>query len=292
MNITIDPHSGFCFGVVHAIELAERELKETGKLYCLGDIVHNNMEVDRLKDIGLVIIGKDEFKNLRDCRVLIRAHGEPPETYQIAFQNNITLIDASCPIVLNLQNKIRKAFLNMQENKGQIVIYGKKDHAEVNGLNGQTNDHAIIISDPEEIDKIDFCKPVRLFAQTTMNVKGFRQIVALIDDRMKIENPDEKPDFIWKDSICGQVANRSDAIKAFALRFDVVIFVSGRQSSNGMYLYEVCKSVNKSTYLVAGKNELQKEWFKDGVNVGVSGATSTPVWLMEEVSEEIRKING
>lgn len=292
MTITIDPHSGFCFGIVHAIEVAERELKENGKLYCLGDIVHNNMEVDRLKDLGLVIIGHDDFKILTDCRVLIRAHGEPPETYQIALQNNITLIDASCPIVLNLQYEIRQAYLDMQGKNGQIVIYGKKDHAEVNGLKGQTNDKAIIISDINEIGKIDFQNPVRFYAQTTMNHEEFHQIVAKIGERMKMENPEEKPDFIWKDTVCRQVANRSGALKDFAPQFDVVIFVSGRQSSNGMYLFEVCKSVNPATYLVSGKNELHKEWFEVRMNVGVCGATSTPVWLMQEVGEEIRKISG
>lgn len=291
MTITIDPHSGFCFGVVHAIEVAERELKENGKLYCLGDIVHNNMEVDRLKDLGLVIIGQDDFKNLTDCKVLIRAHGEPPETYQIALQNNITLIDASCPIVLNLQSEIRQAFLEMQEKNGQIVIYGKKGHAEVNGLKGQTNDKAIIISDKKEIDKIDFRRPIRFFAQTTMNLEGFHQIVGTINERVKMENPEEKPDFVWNDTICRQVANRSGSLKDFAPRFDVVIFVSGRKSSNGMYLYELCKSVNPATYFVSGKNELQKDWFDGQMNVGVCGATSTPVWLMEEVGEEIRKIS-
>jgi len=292
MNITIDPHSGFCFGVVHAIELAERELKENGKLYCLGDIVHNNMEVDRLKDLGLVIIGHDDFKNLTDCRVLIRAHGEPPETYKIAFQNNITLIDASCPIVLNLQNDIRQAFLETQEKNGQIVIYGKEGHAEVNGLKGQTNEKAIIINDKKEIDKIDFHRPVRLYAQTTMNLEGFHEIVTAINERMKIENPEEKPDFVWSDTICRQVANRSGALKNFAPQFEVVIFISTQQSSNGMYLYKVCKSVNPATYLVSRKDELKKEWFESRLNVGVCGATSTPVWLMEEIGEEIRKISG
>ncbi len=292
MNITIDPHSGFCFGIVYAIEVAERELKEDGKLYCLGDIVHNNMEVDRLKDLGLVIIGFNDFKNLTDCKVLIRAHGEPPETYQIALKNNITLIDASCPIVLNLQNEIRQAFLDMQEKNGQLVIYGKKGHPEVNGLKGQTNGKAIIISDKKEVDKIDSRIPVRFYAQTTMNLEEFHQIVATINERMRMENPEEKPDFVWKDTICRQVANRSGALKDFAPRFDVVIFVSGRQSSNGMYLFEVCKSVNPATYLVSGKNELQKEWFEVRMNVGVCGATSTPMWLIEEIGEEIRKISG
>jgi (E)-4-hydroxy-3-methyl-but-2-enyl pyrophosphate reductase (IPP and DMAPP forming) len=292
MNVTLDPHSGFCFGVKHAIDLAERELNEKGKLYSLGDIVHNDVEVDRLKDLGLIIIGQDDVKKLNDCTVLIRAHGEPPETYQIAFQNNITLIDATCPIVLHLQNEIRQAFLEMEEKNGQVVIYGRKGHAEVNGLNGQTKEKAIIISDKKEIGKIDFQRPVRLYAQTTMNLEGFHEIVAMIDERMKIENLEGITDFVWNDTVCRQVASRSGMIKDFAPRFDVVIYVCGQKSSNGMYLYEVCKSVNPATYFVSGKNELRRDWFESNTNVGVCGATSTPVWLMEEIGEEIRNISG
>jgi len=292
MNVTLDPHSGFCFGVKHAIDLAERELNDKGKLYCLGDIVHNNLEVDRLKKLGLVIIGHDDLKNLTGCTVLIRAHGEPPETYRTAFQNNITLIDATCPIVLNLQNDIREAFSEMQEKNGQIVIYGKEGHAEVEGLNGQINGKAIIISDKKETVKIDFRRPVRLYAQTTMNLDGYHEIVEVIRERIISENSGKEPDFIRNDTICRQVAGRAEAMKDFAPRFDMVIFVSGQKSSNGMYLYNVCKSVNPATYLVSGKAELKKEWFENQMTVGVCGATSTPVWLMEEIGEEIKNISG
>jgi 4-hydroxy-3-methylbut-2-enyl diphosphate reductase len=250
------------------------------------------MEVERLTNLGLVIISDKDFKNLADCRVLIRAHGEPPGTYQIALQNNITLIDASCPIVLNLQNDIRQSFLEMQEKHGQIVIYGKEGHAEVNGLSGQTDDTAIIISDENEIDKIDFSRPVRLHPQTTMNLEGFHRIIGIINEHMKTGNPEEKPDFVRNDTICRQVSNRSVTLKEFAPGFDTVIFVSGRQSSNGMYLYDICKSVNPATHFVTGKNDLQKEWFEGKRNVGICGATSTPVWLMEEVGEEIRKFSS
>jgi 4-hydroxy-3-methylbut-2-en-1-yl diphosphate reductase len=292
MNVTIDPHSGFCFGVVYAIEVAERELAAGRQLYCLGDIVHNNMEVNRLKELGLVIIEHDDLEKLHDCKVLIRAHGEPPETYQVALRNNIELIDASCPIVLNLQNEIRRGFTEMQEKGGQIVIYGKEGHAEVNGLKGQTNGKAIVIGDVGDIGKIDPKKPVRFYSQTTMSVEGFHKIVGLIREWMEVENPGSPADFIWNDSICRQVANRSGLLKDFASRFDIVIFVSGTKSSNGMFLYQVCKAVNPRTYLVSNHTELEKEWFTGVTDVGVCGATSTPMWLMEEVGEEIRKING
>jgi 4-hydroxy-3-methylbut-2-enyl diphosphate reductase len=223
---------------------------------------------------------------------LIRAHGEPPETYEIALRNNIELIDASCPIVLNLQNEIRHGYMEMQNKGGQIVIYGKKGHAEVNGLKGQTNDKAIIIGNEKDFNKIDFKKPVRFYSQTTMSVEGFQQIVKMIRERMEKVNPDSKVDFIWNDSICRQVANRSRVLKNFAARFDIVIFVSDTKSSNGMFLYQVCKAVNPRTYLVSDHKELKKEWFDGFDDVGICGATSTPMWLMEEVGKEIRKIRG
>jgi 4-hydroxy-3-methylbut-2-enyl diphosphate reductase len=291
MNVTIDPDSGFCFGVVYAIEIAERELAKSDKLYCLGDIVHNNMEVKRLKDMGLVIIEHVELDLLHDCKVLIRAHGEPPETYHIALKNNLKLIDASCPIVLNLQNEIRYGFEEMQDNSGQIVIYGKEGHAEVNGLRGQTLGKAIVIGNENDLDKIDFKKPIHLYAQTTKSVSGFHEIVEKIRHRMERETPGGKIDFRWNDSICRQVSNRSGKLQEFAGKYEVVIFVSGKKSSNGMVLYKVCKDVNPNTYLVSGKEDLRPEWFS-GDDVGVCGATSTPMWLMEEVAAEIHNIKG
>jgi 4-hydroxy-3-methylbut-2-en-1-yl diphosphate reductase len=291
MNITIDPRSGFCHGVKLAVQAAEKEIKEYGKVLCLGDIVHNKEEVGRLKKKGMVVIGQDDLRTLRDCRVLIRAHGEPPETYRIASQHNITLIDASCPIVLKLQQDIRKAFLEMQEKNGQIVIYGKAGHAEVNGLNGQADGAAIIINDKKDMDKIDFNRPVRLFSQTTMDLDGYRGMVAAIEERFKIQNTHGMKDFTWKDTICRQVANRSAVLKNFASGFDVVIFVGGRQSSNGVYLFEACRSVNPDTHFVSGKDELKKEWFEGRRNAGICGATSTPAWLMEEIGEEIQLIS-
>ena len=291
MNVTIDPHSGFCFGVVHAIEVAERELNKNEKLFCLGDIVHNHMEVNRLKELGMINIGWEEFQNLKNCKVLIRAHGEPPETYRIALQNNIELIDASCPIVLNLQNDILNGFGEMQKKNGQIVIYGKEGHAEVIGLIGQTNGKAIVIRNENDLDRIDFSRPIRLYSQTTMSLDGFRTIVEIIRERVKKANQDNSPDFKWNDSICRQVSNRSGKLQEFVKQFEVIVFVSGKKSSNGMFLYEVCKNTNHRTYILSGKEELQKKWFKGVENVGICGATSTPKWLMEEIRNEVIKIN-
>ncbi|MGE5423986.1 MAG: 4-hydroxy-3-methylbut-2-enyl diphosphate reductase [Syntrophothermus sp.] len=290
MKVTIDPHSGFCFGVVYAIEIAERELRKNPSLFCLGDIVHNNMEVKRLRELGLTIIEHGDLPKLHDCRVLIRAHGEPPSTYQIAVKNNLQLIDASCTIVLSLQHEVRHGYEEMKSKNGQIVIYGKEGHAEVNGLKGQTNGEAIIISDEKDILKIDFSRPVRLYSQTTKSVEGFQQLVKLIGERMRSLQQKDDVDFIWNDSICRQVSNRIDQLKEFSSRFDTVIFVSGKKSSNGMFLFNVCKSVNKNTYLVSQKEELEKDWFQPGSEIGICGATSTPMWLMEEVAGEIRKM--
>jgi 4-hydroxy-3-methylbut-2-enyl diphosphate reductase len=290
MTVTIDPHSGFCFGVVHAIDVAERELQKTHTLYCLGDIVHNNMEVNRLKEKGLVIISHEDLESLHDCKVMIRAHGEPPETYQVALRNHIELVDASCPIVLNLQNEVRHGYEEVSALNGQVVIYGKEGHAEVNGLKGQTNGEAVIISDENDLHKIDFSRPVRFYAQTTKSVEGFNRIVRLIGDRMKESRPGSAPDFRWSDSICRQVSNRSNQLKDFARNFDAVVFVSGKKSSNGMILYEVCRGINPRTYLVSDRSELRKAWFSGIETVGVCGATSTPMWLMEEVATGIRSI--
>ncbi len=289
MNVTIDKYSGFCFGVIHAIEMAERKLSEHGQLYCLGDIVHNGMEVKRLADKGLQVITHEEFKQLNNCNVLIRAHGEPPETYKIATKNNITLIDASCPIVLRLQSKIRKGYEEMLQKNGQIVIYGKLGHAEVNGLVGQTDNTAIVIDKDEDIEKIDFTRPLRLYSQTTKSIDGLAKIIENINYRIKEANNGKEIDFVSNDTICRQVSNRSAQLKEFSNNFEVIIFVSGKKSSNGMFLYDLCKSVNPHTYLVAEPLEIDKEWFASIENVGVCGATSTPMWLMEEIAGIIRE---
>ena len=290
MTVTIDPHSGFCFGVVYAIDVAERELLKNGTLYCLGDIVHNNMEVNRLKEKGLVIISPEELGTLKNCKVMIRAHGEPPETYNTALKNNIELVDASCPIVLNLQNEVRRGYQEVSARNGQVVIYGKEGHAEVNGLCGQTNGEAIIVGDESDLDKIDFSRPVRLYSQTTKSVDGFRKIVDIIDKRMRTCFPGQEPDFRWNDSICRQVSNRSIQVKEFAKKYDVIVFVTGKKSSNGIILFQVCRETNPASYLVSDRSELRKEWFTGVENVGICGATSTPMWLMEEVAAEIRSM--
>lgn len=292
MQVTIDSLSGFCFGVVHAVEVAERELRQSPVLYCLGDIVHNQMEVSRLRQMGLVIINNADLHLLSDCKVLIRAHGEPPETYRIAFHNQIELIDATCPIVLALQNGIRKGYAEMLSAGGQTLIYGKEGHAEVDALKGQTNGTAIVIENDSDLVKIDFSLPVRLYSQTTKSVEGFRRMVDLISMRMEVDSDGLPVDFKWNDSICRQVSNRADQLRVFASQFDMVIFVSGMKSSNGMILFEVCKSVNSNTILVSSTAETDPAWFENVNSVGICGATSTPGWLMEEIAEGIRKING
>ncbi len=291
MQVTIDPHSGFCFGVVYAIGVAERELHKNPLLYCLGDLVHNNMEVERLKKAGLVIISREDLYELYDCKVLIRAHGEPPETYKIALQNRIELIDASCPIVLNLQNAIRRAYLEMLQRDGQVVIYGKEGHAEVKALIGQTQETAVVIGNEDDLVKIDFSRPVRFYSQTTKSVDGFHKMVKMIGDRMEAVSMGKPVDFEWNDTVCRQVSNRSAKIREFAEEYDVVVFVSDQKSSNGMVLFQECKNINPLTKLVSGFSEVERAWFDNARTVGICGATSTPFWLMEEIANGIRKIN-
>ena len=290
LEVTIDKFSGFCFGVVYAIQMAEEEMQNGEKLYCLGDIVHNSMEVERLNKMGLEVIGNEQLLELRNVKVLIRAHGEPPETYKIALENNIELIDASCPVVLKLQNRIRLGFEKSIHDKGQIVIYGKKGHAEVIGLEGQTNKAAIVISKLEDIDKIDFSKPVYLYSQTTQSTDEYAIVEKEIAKRLSVNN--NKPIFYSNDTICRQVSNRTPKLKTFVQEFDIVVFVSGKKSSNGLHLFEACKKANPKSYLIENSNELKKEWFEGASKVGVSGATSTPMWLMEEVADVISKIDN
>ncbi len=289
MKITIDAESGFCFGVVFAIQMAEAELDESGTLYCLGDIVHNNMEVERLTRKGLKIINHEQLKDLHDCKVLIRAHGEPPETYQIAIQNNIELIDASCPVVLKLQNRVRTSFEEIKRNNGQVVIYGETGHAEVNGLVGQTGGEAIILTGEQDIEKIDFSRPVYLFSQTTKSTEGFDHIRTVIENRVKsVKGVLESQDFIANDTICRQVSNREPQLEKFAALHDVIVFVSGKKSSNGKALFGVCQSVNPNTYFVSETAEIQSDWFQNAHTVGICGATSTPMWLMEDVAAHLQ----
>jgi 4-hydroxy-3-methylbut-2-en-1-yl diphosphate reductase len=291
MKITIDSNSGFCFGVVYAIQMAEDELAESGKLYCLGDIVHNNMEVERLKKQGLEIIQHSDLEDLHDCKVLIRAHGEPPSTYQTAIKNNIELIDASCPVVLKLQHRIREGYENIQDNNGQIVIYGIEGHAEVNGLKGQTNNEAIIVMTDEDLDKIDYNKPIKLYSQTTKSTKGFLRLIKEIEKRLELAGNKDNIKFESNDTLCRQVSNREPQLIKFSKEHDVIIFVGGKKSSNGKILYDVCKATNPDSYFVSDPTELKIEWFANVKSVGICGATSTPMWLMEMVEQEINNLN-
>ena len=289
MKVTIDSNSGFCFGVVYAIQKAEEELDRSGELYCLGDIVHNNKEVERLSARGLKVINHEKLKQLTDCKVLIRAHGEPPQTYEIALKNNIELIDASCPVVLKLQHRVRTSFDNIEDENGQIVIYGEPDHAEVNGMMGQTLGKAIIVRNEEDLLNVDFTKPVFLFSQTTKSTAGFQKMKAMVEERshraMEREISDEF--LVTNDTVCRQVSNREPHLRKFASIHDVILFVSGKKSSNGKALFEVCKIVNPNSYFISDEEEIDKAWLINVESVGICGATSTPMWLMEKVAGTI-----
>lgn len=284
-KIEIDKGSGFCFGVVKAINKAEEELKKNGTLYCLGDIVHNNIEVERLEKMGLITIDHEQFKKLKNVRVLLRAHGEPPSTYEIAKENNIELIDASCPVVLGLQKKIKKKYNLRVDDDTQIVIYGKKGHAEVNGLLGQTAETAIIIESKDDIEKLDFTRDINLFSQTTKSLDGFFELGNLIRSRMK---NGAKLEFF--DSICRQVSNRVPNIQEFAAKHDLIIFIAGEKSSNGKVLFSECKKVNPNSYFIHSPEEVRPELIGEYTNIGICGATSTPLWQMKAVAENISKL--
>lgn len=284
-DIEIDKKSGFCFGVVNAIKKAEEELAKGGILYCLGDIVHNNMEINRLEKMGLITINHEQFAKLKNAKVLLRAHGEPPLTYQIAQENNIELIDASCPVVLKLQSRIKNSYQSSTNNDTQIVIYGENGHAEVNGLMGQTNNKAIVIEDENDLSKIDFSKKIRLFSQTTKSLDGFNNLVKTVNS--KVEN---KENFEFSDTICRQVANRIPNITTFAQQKDIIIFVSGKKSSNGKVLYEHSKKINENTFLISSADEVTTLNLDLTKSIGICGATSTPRWLMEEVAEKISEM--
>lgn len=277
-NIEIDKESGFCFGVTTAIKKAEEELAKGTPLYCLGDIVHNGQECERLKKLGLITINHEEYAKLKNVKVLLRAHGEPPETYRIAAENNIEIIDATCPVVLRLQKRIKQEYTAKEPEKDkQIVIYGKNGHAEVLGLVGQTNGEAIVIEKIQEVSKIDLNKDVRLYSQTTKSLDEFREIVSYIE-----KNISSSATFQYFDTICRQVANRMPNIRKFAASHDVILFVSGQKSSNGKILFQECKSVNSRTYQVDKPEDIKMDWFKDARSIGVCGATSTPKWLMDK----------
>ena len=288
MRVTIDPHAGYCFGVVKAIGTAEEELQH-GTLYCLGDIVHNSAEVARLEAEGLQVIDHQQFARLQGERVLIRAHGEPPSTYQAASNNGITLIDATCPIVLALQQRIKQGYEEMLPRNGQIVIFGKPGHAEVIGLNGQTANTAIVVSHPDQTETIDFSRPIRLYSQTTKSRGEYMMLV----DKIKSQLP-PNADFVAYDTICNRVANRAKQLEEYARSVDVLLFVAGTNSSNGQYLYEYCRKVQSSTYRISGVEEIPYGALTGAETVGISGATSTPRWLMELVMQHLlnKEVNG
>ena len=284
IKIEIDESSGFCFGVVTAIRKAEEELSKGSTLYCLGDIVHNSKEVERLKERGLITINHDQFRRLKNAKVLLRAHGEPPETYHTARHNHIEIIDATCPVVLRLQKRINQAYLQSKGNT-QIVIYGKNGHAEVLGLVGQTEGRAIVIEHVDEAQKLDFHKNIQLFSQTTKSLKEFSLIVEYIKQHMAPEAT-----FEYTDTICRQVANRMPRLREFAAMHDLIFFVSGKKSSNGRMLFEECQKVNPNSHLIEGENEIRPELLKEIASIGICGATSTPKWLMERVSERVKTL--
>ena len=293
MKVTIDKNSGYCFGVEYAIQMAEDEMEARDKLYCLGDIVHNDMEVRRLSQKGLEVIDREQLKCLTDCKVLIRAHGEPPETYKLAIENNIELIDASCPVVLKLQHRVKNAFDKMEKAGGQIVIFGKKGHAEVIGLTGQTLEKAIVVMEDTDLEAIDFTKPITLFSQTTKSTKGFYKLKEKISLRIQDAKGElTEVDFSANDSICRQVSNREPQLRHFAAENDVIIFVSGKKSSNGRALHQVCYLVNPKSYFVESEEEIDPSWFKATDKVGICGATSTPMWLMEQVEYFINDMSS
>lgn len=284
MIVETDTGSGFCFGVENAVKIAEEALLKGEEVYSLGPIVHNDMEVKRLMLLGLININREKFFRLHDCNLLIRAHGEPPETYLIAEKNNIRVIDATCPIVRKLQSKVREAWRRSKEIKGQIVIYGKPGHDEVIGLLGQTNNEGILLSGLNGIEKIDFTRPVILFSQTTMGMTDYNNIADIIRAKM-IKAGIRDPDSVLKvnNTICGQVSGREPHLKEFAKKHDIIIFVSGKESSNGKLLYGVCKSVNPDTHFVSSPEELERNWFEGKKSAGICGATSTPMWLIEDI---------
>lgn len=291
MQVEIDKRSGFCFGVQNAVEIAEKALLEGEKVYSLGPIVHNDMEVERLSDLGLVCINHDEFRQLSNCKVLIRAHGEPPETYLTAQKNNITIVEATCPIVKKLQSRIKDTWEKTEEGKTQIVIFGKSGHAEVIGLLGQIGNKGILVTGSHDLGKIDFTRPVHLFSQTTMSVKDYNALADTIREKIReCGEPDTDKMLRVRRTICGQVSNRELYLKDFSGNHDIIIFVSGYESSNGKMLYQVCKSVNTETYFVSSAEDLDISWFKGKKSVGVCGATSTPKWLIENIRDIISTI--
>lgn len=289
MIVTVDKHSGFCWGVVRTIEIAEEEMEQSRELYSLGPVIHNPVEVERLREKGLDAITHSDFDRLEGKKVLIRAHGEPPSTYELARKHGITIIDATCPVVTKVQERIRKFY----DAGYQVVIFGKKDHAEVVGLVGHTNNEAIVIQSVEETTSVDLSRKTVLFSQTTMDKETFYRIASVLRERIKefeVGTFEESAiDFHAKDTICGQVSGRDKKLREFAGENDVVVFVAGRNSSNGKVLFNICREANPDTFFIEDETELQKQWFVGKERIGISGATSTPQWLMEKIKHSIEQ---
>jgi len=292
MNIEVDKQSGFCYGVVKTIQLAEEALQGENPVYCLGDIVHNESEVERLKSKGLIIINHEDLKKISNFTVLVRAHGEPPETYRLIEANANILKEGTCPIVLHLQNKIKNAWIKMKEMNGQVVIFGKKGHAEVIGLVGQTEGYAIVVSSIDDIGKIDFSRPLEMFAQTTQPLEGYEMIGNAVKKGMEQFFETDLLPLKMNDTICRHVSKRGEHIKEFALKHDVIIFVSGTNSSNGKILYDICKTVNAKSFCVKDASVVNPDWFANATSVGICSATSTPRWLMDLVAEKIKTVTN
>lgn len=291
MKVEIEPGSGFCFGVENAVRIAEEALRAGEEVFCLGEIVHNDIEVSRLKGLGLVTITYEKFSQLRDRKVLVRAHGEPPSTYEMAEKNNITIIDATCPIVHSMQEKIKKVKLVNSQEDGQIVIYGKQDHAEVRGLMGAAGEKGILVTGKHDIGKVDFTRPVWLFAQTTRSKDEYELVAEIIRLNLEKAAPDHPGNHlkVYK-TICRQVSDREPRLRSFARENDVIIFVSGRKSSNGRMLFDVCRNENRRSHFVSSPEEIDPRWFANAQSAGVCGATSTPKWLIQKVAEVIEAI--
>lgn len=282
MIVEIDHNAGFCFGVINAISKVEELLSNGETVNCLGDIVHNKTEVQRLEILGMKTIQKDELESIHNATILIRSHGEPPSTYEIIKKNSNKLIEATCPVVLKLQQRIQNSYSHLTNKKGQIVIYGKKNHPEVTGLAGQTGYTAIIVSSFDDLQQINYHNPIEVYSQTTMPINGFHEIINEIQKQAKSE-------VIIHNTICRQVAGRVDAIKQFAAKFDVVLFISGKESSNGKFLHQIASSVNSRTYFISNRKEINQNWFKNINSIGITGATSTPVWQMKEIATFIHE---
>jgi 4-hydroxy-3-methylbut-2-enyl diphosphate reductase len=288
MLVEVDERSGFCFGVQNAVEIAEEALARGEKVFSLGPIVHNDIEVERLLSLGLETVDHDQYAGLKDCKVLIRAHGEPPETYYIAEKNNITIIEATCPIVKKLQSRIKNTWLDTVAKGGQVVIFGKAGHAEVIGLMGQTKNRAILTNGEENLEQIDYSEEIHLFSQTTMSNSDYKMLAEKIRIKMSVHgvrDPDKQLHI--NKTICGQVSNRQPGLKSFSRKHDIIIFVSGRESSNGKMLFSICRSENSNSWFVSTPEEIKREWFKGMKSAGICGATSTPKWLIDKVRDAI-----